>query len=54
MGTGIDQLYPISHRHLYNRLLESGSAIISQFPLLTEPKPYNFPVRNELIAGLSK
>ena len=52
-GTGIDRSYPASNRALFTRMIESGSLIISQFPLGTQWIAYNFPIRNEIVAGLS-
>lgn len=52
-GTGIDRSYPASNRALFTRMLESGSLIISQFSLGTQWVAYNFPIRNEIVAGLS-
>lgn len=52
-GTGIDRSYPASNRALFTRILESGSLIISQFPLGTQGIAYNFPIRNEIVAWLS-
>ena len=54
MGTGLDIAYPRDNISLFERIVESGGALVSQFPLGTEPGPYNFPVRNEVIAGLSR
>ncbi len=52
LGCGVDIIYPSSNRELYNRIQENG-CIISEFPLGTQPLPYNFPQRNRIISGLS-
>jgi DNA processing protein len=51
-GTGPDVIYPRAHRKLAERIFKSGAAI-TEFPLGTEPKPYNFPQRNRIISGIS-
>ncbi len=51
-GTGIDRVYPEENKALAHKIREQG-AIISEFPLGTEPNNYNFPRRNRLISGLS-
>ena len=53
MGTGIDGVYPKENAKLINEILESGGAIVSQFPLGTPPLKDNFPYRNRIISGLS-
>lgn len=53
MGTGISQVYPKENAKLVDKILESGGAIVSQFPLETPPLPENFPYRNRIISGLS-
>jgi DNA processing protein len=52
-GTGIDEVYPKENRKLADQIVESGGAIISEFPLGTFPAPQNFPVRNRIISGIS-
>jgi len=52
-GTGIDQLYPKENKKIAEQIVESGGAIISEFPLGTFPAPQNFPVRNRIISGIS-
>jgi DNA processing protein len=53
LGTGIEQVYPKEHNTLVREILDSGGAIVSQFPLDTPPIPENFPYRNRIISGLS-
>jgi DNA processing protein len=52
-GTGIDVPYPKENAKLSERILESGGAILSEFPLGTFPAPQNFPIRNRIISGMS-
>lgn len=51
LGNGIDQIYPKSNRALYSKM-ESNGCIVSEFPLGSDPKPYNFPQRNRIISGI--
>ena len=52
-GTGINEVYPKENRKLADQIVESGGAILSEFPLGTFPAPQNFPIRNRIISGLS-
>ncbi|MGQ9608517.1 MAG: DNA-processing protein DprA [bacterium] len=52
MGNGLDIIYPPNNEKLYERIINSG-AVISEFPMGTEPKKENFPIRNRIISGLS-
>ena len=55
LGTGLDNksLYPPTNRKLADDIVANGGAIISEFPLGTEPLRYNFPMRNRIVSGLS-
>lgn len=53
IGTGIDRVYPASHRQLAHQLAEGG-LILSEFPLGMAPLAHHFPRRNRIIAGLSR
>lgn len=53
VGTGLDRVYPKSHRALAHRIAQNG-LLISEYPLGTPPLPANFPKRNRLIAGLAQ
>lgn len=52
-GCGVDVCYPAEQRGLLETLLATGTAL-SEFPMGDEPEPWHFPVRNRLIAGLSR
>lgn len=53
MGTGIDLVYPSRHRQLAQDIIDSGGALVSEFPLGTASHACNFPQRNRIISGLS-
>jgi len=53
VGTGLDRVYPASHRELAHRIAEHGG-LLSEFPPGTPPKEKNFPRRNRLISGLAR
>ncbi len=50
----LDLLYPSANKRLFARILESGGALVSEFPLGTQAAPYTFPVRNQTIALMSR
>ena len=54
LGSGLDLLYPSANKRLFARILESGGALVSEFPLGTRAAPYTFPVRNQTIALVSR
>ena len=53
LGCGADVIYPRQHEELYQRILDNGGAVISEYPPGTQPKPGNFPARNRIISGMS-
>jgi DNA processing protein len=53
VGTGLDRVYPSRHLELAHRIACSG-VLISEYSLGTPPLPANFPLRNRIIAGLSR
>ncbi len=52
LASGADRPSPMSHRRLYDEILQSG-AIVSELPPGTEPSKWTFPARNRIIAALS-
>ncbi|URZ00731.1 DNA-processing protein DprA [Clostridium felsineum] len=52
LGCGANVIYPKENKDLYCQIIRKG-CIISQYKPNTKPMPYNFPVRNKIISGLS-
>ena len=52
LGSGVDRVYPICNRTLYQRMEQYG-CLISEYPPGTPPNRWHFPRRNRIISGLS-
>jgi DNA processing protein len=52
LGSGLDILYPRVNSGLAEKIMERG-AVLTEFPLGTQPLQRNFPVRNRIISGLA-
>jgi DNA processing protein len=52
LGSGVDIIYPAENRKLAG-LITSNGAVVSEYPLGTQPEGGNFPRRNRIISGLS-
>lgn len=53
LAGGFDNIYPATNYNLANEIAEKG-LLISEYPPHTKPLSYYFPIRNRIIAGLSK
>ena len=53
LGCGVDVCYPRENQPIYDRILDSGGAIVSEYPPGTPPARWRFPARNRLIAAMS-
>ncbi|MEO7617436.1 MAG: DNA-processing protein DprA [Candidatus Saccharibacteria bacterium] len=53
MAGGLDRIYPPSNRSLALKILETGGAIVSEYPEKTDPLKFRFLERNRIISGLS-
>lgn len=54
LGSGVDRIYPRSHRHLAEDIVQAGGAVVSEFATGTPPLAQHFPQRNRIISGLSE
>lgn len=53
LGSGLNVVYPPENHKLYQQILESGGAIISEYHPETKPQLWTFPQRNRIVAGLA-
>lgn len=53
-GSGLSPkvLYPATHRSLANEIVENGGCLLSEFEDEHEARPYDFPQRNRIVAGM--
>lgn len=54
LGGGCDELYPAKNKDLFQKIIDSQGAIVSEYPWDYPPLPHTFRARNRLIAGLSR
>jgi DNA processing protein len=54
LGSAPDQVYPVSNRVVARRILESGGALLSEYPPGTRPARWHFPARNRIISALAR
>lgn len=54
LAGGLDSIYPADHSQLAEQIIAYGGLLITEYPPLSRPRPAKFPVRNRIIAGLSK
>lgn len=54
LGSSPDMVYPASNRNLARRILETGGAILSEYPPETRPMKWHYPARNRIISGMAR
>lgn len=54
LAHGLDMIYPAQNRDLGKRILNSGGALVSEYPSGTTPYRNNFLLRNRIVAGLAE
>lgn len=53
LGHGLDRIYPAENRSLAERIVHSGGALLTEYPMGTAINPRYFPARNRIIAAMS-
>ena len=54
IGSGLDRFYPEENRELAREIAKSGGAVVSEFPFGRPPDKETFPIRNHVVAALSR
>ncbi len=52
LGSGLARIYPPENTGLARDIAGQG-AVISEFPVFSDPEPHHFPARNRIISGIS-
>jgi DNA processing protein len=53
LGTGIDIVFPPENDALFEKIVETGGALMTQFPFGRQGDTQSFPIRNRIVSGLS-
>jgi DNA processing protein len=53
-GTGLDVCFPAGHRPLFERIVEAGGALVSEYDDEHRGERWTFPQRNRLVSGLAE
>ncbi|MBC23034.1 MAG: DNA-protecting protein DprA [Phycisphaerae bacterium] len=53
MGSGLSRAYPPEHAALFDRIVDGGGCLLSEWPMNRPPRPVFFPMRNRIISGMA-
>lgn len=55
LGCGVanEDIYPYQNYKVFERILETGGAVVSEYGLGSKPEKSHFPERNRILSGLS-
>lgn len=53
LGCGMEHVYPRENKALFDHIVETGGAIVTEFPMAMVPAAENFPRRNRIVSGMS-
>lgn len=53
LGGGFSNLYPPENKDLAEKIVQTGGALVTEYPPDATPLPFHFPLRNRIISGLS-
>ena len=54
IGSGLDMFFPEENRELAREMAKKGGAVVSEFPFGRPPDRETFPIRNHVVAALSR
>ena len=50
----MDRIYPEENKELFNKIINDGGVVLSEYVIGTKPLAQNFPKRNRIISGLAE
>ncbi|MDB5180004.1 MAG: hypothetical protein JWN12_636 [Candidatus Saccharibacteria bacterium] len=53
LANGLDSIYPATHRQLARDIIDSGGALISEYPPGTSARDFQFLARNRIVSGIA-
>jgi len=53
LGCGLNTIYPPENQELADQIVQTGGAILSEYPMAILPQKGNFPARNRIVAGMT-
>jgi DNA processing protein len=53
MGSGFYHIFPKENKDIYERIINEGGLVITEYDADTKALPQNFPKRNRIISGIS-
>ena len=53
LGSGFNHIYPKENQYLYQKIIENGGCIVTEYPPETPVDKAKFPKRNRIISGLA-
>ncbi|WP_369253841.1 DNA-processing protein DprA [Geodermatophilus amargosae] len=54
LACGVDRAYPAAHSAVFQRIVDAGGLLVSEWPPGAAPHRHRFLVRNRIIAGLTR
>ena len=54
LACGVDRAYPAAHSAVFERIVDGGGLLVSEWPPGAAPHRHRFLVRNRIIAGLTR
>jgi DNA processing protein len=54
MPCGIDLIHPANQKELYQKILDTGGLIVSEYEGVAQPQNFTYIQRDRIVAGLSK
>lgn len=54
LAHGLDHIYPSAHTGMAREVVQKGGILLTEFPIGQKAQKHHFPIRNRIVAGISK